>query len=209
MNYFSASKEVARKMSDNFGVECVITNSIEKNYGWVFFYDTKTSHKAGAEDFGLLGNTPIFVSKEGEFIFLPPMCSETLFFKNWEAANGQYKSAIDLTFEEEQYLSRVVNSVLKRVIQSKASEVWIKPVNSSDFHIYSKLGGRWKEIDHLFLYALVSWRLQLIARMNESEGELIGKTGYISVETPQGSTFTISVKTEQTKLGKQLFLSVK
>jgi hypothetical protein len=40
--------------------------TVEKPYGWVFFYDSKQSIETGAFEHSLLGNAPIIVGIDGE-----------------------------------------------------------------------------------------------------------------------------------------------
>lgn len=64
---FRIAEEYLRRLSEEVEAKLVIVDelTIQKTYGWVFFYDTEEHHLHGTSGSGLGGNSPFLVEKHG------------------------------------------------------------------------------------------------------------------------------------------------
>ncbi|MCY6493928.1 YrhB domain-containing protein [Leptolyngbya sp. GGD] len=67
----SAQQFVLKYINDNYHIaddELVVVDeyTIEKEYGWVFFYESKRYLETGSFSDRVLGNVPILVEKQGK-----------------------------------------------------------------------------------------------------------------------------------------------
>lgn len=77
MNYEDARIQVLADLEKIFGKGIVLvdTATIEKPYGWVFFYNTEEYVKTRNPDVALMSNTPFIFTKSGEKFYLRLSCS--------------------------------------------------------------------------------------------------------------------------------------
>jgi len=55
-------------------VEVAITQTIEKDYGWIFLWQSRKSIESGKLRDMLIGNCPVLITKDGKMVLLPTSC---------------------------------------------------------------------------------------------------------------------------------------
>lgn len=81
MTIEKATKIAEQKINENSQQKMAIKEVVEKPSGWVFFYDSQEAVDTGNwEKYGVPGNVPLFVAKDGSTKYLPnpsdPLLSE-------------------------------------------------------------------------------------------------------------------------------------
>lgn len=197
--------EAVVKVQNKIGDDCVVTNIHTRPYGWVFFYTSRQYVETGDENYGLIGNSPFFISKSGELAWLSTAYPSTnLFLKNWEISHPDYEfpkpkngsnlldfnSETVLTKDEEDQITRITNTILMYGIQLKAEEVRFEVAVTQDrFRPVYRTGEDLQKLGGCNFYALIAQRFKQMADIPPRDKEHPNAT--------QSGTIKIAMKDEK------------
>ena len=220
MNY----DEALAKVQNYLGDDCVVTRVLTRPYGWVFSYTARRYIETGNSRYGLIGNSPFFVSKTGEIARLSTAYPSTnLFLKNWELAHPDYEfpkpendlllSDFDgetvLTTEDEDQITAIANSILAYAIQLKAEETRFE-VDAAKccFRPLYKVGEDLQKFGQGEFYSLVAQRFKQMADIASCETGSNGtQSGTIRI-TRKEEKYDVVVTATKTENGEHLNLRI-